>query len=121
MVEGWPKPASDSRVIFGTVLIVAGFVFLIIFTSVFAPMNRLTAWEGAMLACVLLFAGFAVGFSVKIKTVVGAILVVIVGSFGFVIIPVPEGQADVVLGSYLLLLLGLIIAYEKYTHRKKKV
>jgi len=107
-------------VIIATVLIVTGIVLLIIFMQAFSPLNLLDTLEVALVVCLLIFAGFAVGFSLKIKSVVGVFLVLIVWSLGFLVIPVPPpDEGDAVYGGYFLLLVVLIAAYGKFTHRKK--
>jgi len=125
-MDEWYKPKSNVRVILGLIFIITGFIWMIFFynyMSITYPRTTpaiLIGWLGAIITSFLFFLGICVGFSVKTKKVVVATSILFVWSLGFLVLPVPEGYAEAVYGSWVLILMVAIGLYAKYEESKKK-
>jgi len=125
-VDKWYKPKSHIRIFLGLLLIIAGFAWLTFFynyISIIYPRTTpdiLIGWFGALVTSFLFFLAICVGFSVKTKKTVVAALVLFIWSLGFLVLPVPEGYAEAVYGSWALLGMVAVGLYAKYEESKKK-
>ena len=68
----------------------------------------------------LFFSGYCVGSNIGFKKMVLSFLVVVVWSLGFLILPVPEGYAEAVYGSWAILLMVIAALYFRREESKKK-
>lgn len=121
-MDKWPAPKSNARITLGLTFIIAGFIWTVYFFEFipFSPLDSLTGWFGAITASILLFLGLCIGFSAKLKEAIAGFLIFIVWSLGLILLPVPEGYAEAVFGSWAILGMILIIIFAKYKESRKK-
>jgi len=121
-MDEWYAPKSNVRIALCLVLIIAGFAWILVFFKFvsFSPQDRLTGWLGAIIAGFFFFWAFCIGFSVKTKKILVGTLVCFSWSMGFLIIPVPEGYAETVYGSWAIVLIAIVAIYAKYKESRKK-
>jgi hypothetical protein len=124
-MDDWRAPKSNARIILGLILIVAAFLWLTYFYNYLSSTyphtspDRLTGWFGAIIACSLFFSSFCIGFNVKTKKAVIGFLFFIVWSYGLVLLPIPEGYGEAVLGGWAILFMAFVTVYAKYEQWKK--
>lgn len=106
-------PRSKTRILLSISLIVASFVFVAWFFLYvpFSPSNKLMMWAVLLISGFLFFSGYCVGSNINFKKMLSWFLVVIVWSMGFVVLPVPEGYAETVYGSWAILLMAIVALY----------
>jgi hypothetical protein len=114
--EEWYEPTSTLRIAFATAIILAALVFMVSYFS-FAPFStsdRLSVWVGAEIICLLLFLAFYVGFDLETKQVVVGASIWLIWSIGLLVLPLPEGYGEAVLGGWAALLGVIIVLYVRY-------
>jgi hypothetical protein len=115
----WPAPKSNVRIVLGLTFFIGGFIWVVCFFKFipFSPLDRLTGWLGAITAGLLFFLGICIGFSAKPKGAIAGFVIFVAWSLGLILLPVPEGYGEAVLGGWFLVLCAMVALYEKF--RKK--
>jgi len=93
-------------------------------TYPYAIPDKLVVWGGLVVASIFLLSGFLVllkGEATNSKEVVIGFVFFVVWSIGLLVIPVPEGYGEGLLGIYFLLLIVALWLYSKYIGSRKKV
>jgi hypothetical protein len=125
MDNEWHTPKSHTRIALGVTFIIAAFVWMTYFgnylltTYKYSTPDRFVFWFGATISVSLLFVGFTIGFSMKIKQAVLGFLYLLGFLFTLQLIPVPEGYGEAVYGSYFLLYMLPMILYIRHEKSKK--
>jgi hypothetical protein len=126
MNSEWQTPKSNIRIALGVAFIIAGFVWLVYFGNYmltayrYSTPDKFIVWLGLMTFSLLLWIAFYIGFSIKTRKAVLGFLSILIWSIGLLLIPVPEGYGEAVLGSYFLLFILLMALYAKHEESKRK-
>jgi hypothetical protein len=121
-MDDWHAPKSNTRIILSLISFAAAFIFMAWFFKYapFSPSDRLVGWLGAITTCFLFFSGFYIGFSIKTKKAIVGFLAFLIWSLGLLFLPVPEGYAEAVYGSWAILFMAAVALYAKYEESRKR-
>lgn len=117
---------SRTRAVVSAIFIVGFFAWLAVFFSYTFSIDtqtflgKLTIWFGIIIAGLLIFLGIAVGAGADAKTMTAGSIVFVVWSLGLLVIPVPEGYGEAVLGSYSILLMVMVALFFEYKKIRKR-
>lgn len=73
-----------------------------------------------LIACFLLLSGICTVSNVDLKKMSIGFSLFMIWSFGLIVIPIPEGYGEAVLGGYAIFWMLLLAAFFKYKEYKKK-
>lgn len=98
----------------------AFFFFYLLSTYPNSTPDKITVWFGIIIAGLLIFLGIAVGAHADALTITVGSVVCVVWSLGLLVIPVPEGYGEAVLGGYAILLMVTIAIFFEYKKHWKR-
>jgi len=119
-------PKSKIRTVMSAIFILGFFVWDAFFfyhllsTYPYTTPDKLIVWFGIIIAGLLIFIGITVGAGADAKTIAVGSIVCVVWSLGLLVIPVPEGYGEAVLGSYAILLMVMVALFFEYKKFRKK-
>lgn len=122
----WHITKSKTKIAIGLVLIASSFVWITYFYVYASFMysyttpEKFTVWFAIMVTCLLFFWGFCMIFDVNAIKILELSLIFPIWSLGLLVLPIPKGYEEAVLGSYFLLWVLIIALYFEYEKYKKK-
>lgn len=113
---------SKERTIFGIFGLVAFFVVsaLAFMYRDFLMVNRLQAWTVIVIDICLLFSALCIGLGGTMKNLVVGVVFLVLWTYGFLILPTPEGYGEAVYGGWALLAIIFVALYSEYEKFIKK-